>query len=50
MIAKLKKIVREKNFSSLMTNMVVAALGLISFMLLTRQLPKEVFGDWVLFM
>lgn len=49
MIAKLKKIVREKNFSSLMTNMVVAALGLISFMLLTRQLPKEVFGDWVLF-
>ena len=49
MIAKLKNILREKNMSSLLTNMVIAALGLASFMLLTRQLPKEVFGDWVLF-
>lgn len=49
MIGKIKNILREKNVSSLMTNMVIAALGLVSFMLLTRQLPKEVFGDWVLF-
>ena len=49
MINRVKKILREKNVSSLMTNMVIAALGLASFMLLTRQLPKEIFGDWVLF-
>ena len=32
-----------------MTNLIIAFLGLLSFMLLTRQLPKEHFGDWVLF-
>lgn len=47
---KIKNIGREKNVSSLMTNMVIAFLGLVSFMLLTRQLPKEQFGDWVLFL
>ena len=49
MFKRLKNITKEKNISSLMTNMVVAALGLLSFMLLTRQLSKEDFGDWVLF-
>ena len=46
---KIKNIAKEKNMSSLLTNMVIAVLGLLSFVLLTRQLPKEQFGDWVLF-
>lgn len=49
MVNKLKKITREKNISSLLANVVAAFLGLLSFMLLTRQLSKELFGDWVLF-
>ncbi|SNZ01273.1 oligosaccharide flippase family protein [Flagellimonas pacifica] len=49
MLKKLGNIVREKNMSSLMTNVLIAALGLFSFMLLTRQLSKELFGDWVLY-
>jgi len=49
MWTKIKNIGKEKNVSSLVTNMVIAFLGLLSFMLLTRQLPKEQFGDWVLF-
>ena len=46
---KIANIGKEKNISSLLTNLVIAFLGLVSFMLLTRQLPKEQFGDWVLF-
>ncbi len=46
---KLKKLGKEKNLASLLSNVSVAASGLLSFMLLTRQLPKESFGDWVLF-
>ena len=49
MLRKLGNIAREKNISSLVTNMLIAALGLLSFMLLTRQLSKQLFGDWVLF-
>ena len=49
MLGKLKNIAREKNMSSLLTNVAIAFLGLVSFMLLTRQLSKEQFGDWVLF-
>ncbi|WP_350284720.1 oligosaccharide flippase family protein [uncultured Croceitalea sp.] len=49
MIQKLKNIGKEKNISSLLTNVVIAFLGLVSFMLLTRQLSKPLFGDWVLF-
>ncbi|PRX57574.1 oligosaccharide flippase family protein [Flagellimonas meridianipacifica] len=49
MLQKIKHIGKEKNLSSLMANVSVAFLGLLSFMLLTRQLPKELFGEWVLF-
>jgi O-antigen/teichoic acid export membrane protein len=49
MLRKIKKIAKEKNVSSLTTSLVVAALGLFSFMLLTRHLPKEQFGEWVLY-
>ncbi|SHG69537.1 oligosaccharide flippase family protein [Flagellimonas flava] len=49
MWGKLKHIGKEKNLSSLMANVSVAFMGLVSFMLLTRQLDKELFGEWVLF-
>lgn len=49
MLQKIKHILKEKNISSLLTNVFVAALGLLSFMLLTRQLNKELFGEWVLY-
>lgn len=49
MLGIIRKIAKEKNVSSLVTNLATAFLGLLSFMLLTRQLPKELFGDWVLF-
>ncbi|WP_394746713.1 oligosaccharide flippase family protein [Spongiimicrobium salis] len=49
MLQKLRNISKEKNISSLMTNVAIAFLGLLSFMLLTRQLSKPLFGDWVLF-
>ena len=49
MIRKLLKLGREKNLASLLSNVSVAFSGLLSFVLLTRQLPKESFGDWVLF-
>ncbi|WP_372744820.1 lipopolysaccharide biosynthesis protein [Lutibacter sp.] len=46
---KLKKIIREDNFLSLMGNVVIAILGIVGFALLTRSLPLDVFGEWVLF-
>lgn len=49
MIKKLFRILREKNVLSLTTSLTTAFLGLLSFMLLTRQLDKSQFGDWVLF-
>ncbi|MCL6267159.1 oligosaccharide flippase family protein [Flagellimonas myxillae] len=49
MLGKLKNISKEKNLSSLMANVSVAFMGLVSFMLLTRQLSRELFGEWVLF-
>ncbi|SFU46616.1 Membrane protein involved in the export of O-antigen and teichoic acid [Pustulibacterium marinum] len=49
MIAKLLHIIKEKNFASLIANVSVAALGLLSFMLLARQLDKTFFGEWILF-
>lgn len=49
LLSVFKKILYEKNMSSLISNISVAATGLASFMLLARQLDKAVFGDWVLF-
>lgn len=49
MWSRIKHIGREKNLASLLANVSVAFAGLLSFMLLTRQLEKEQFGDWVLF-
>jgi len=48
-LKKIHTILKEKNMSSLFTNVLIAFLGLVSFMLLTRQLTQEQFGDWVLY-
>lgn len=49
MLKRFKKIIYEKNVLSLATSILVAALGLLSFLLLTRGLEKKLFGDWVLY-
>ena len=49
MLNKIFKIFQEKNISSLLTNVLVAFIGLLSFIMLTRQLSQELFGEWVLY-
>ncbi|MDP3451592.1 MAG: hypothetical protein Q8R90_01440 [Bacteroidales bacterium] len=49
MLKKILKIGREKNMLSLTTSLVSAIFGLAGFMLLTRSLDIDIFGDWVLF-
>ncbi|WP_282777699.1 oligosaccharide flippase family protein [Phaeodactylibacter xiamenensis] len=49
LVSIIKKVLFEKNMSSLISNVSVAAAGLASFMLLARQLDKAAFGDWVLY-
>lgn len=49
LLSVIKKVLYEKNMSSLISNVSVAAAGLASFMLLARQLDKAAFGDWVLY-
>ncbi len=46
----IKKVLFEKNMAALISNVSVAAAGLVSFMLLARQLDKAAFGDWVLYL
>lgn len=49
MINYIAKITKEKNFLSLAANLSVAVFGFLSFVLLTRTLSKDPFGEWVLF-
>jgi len=49
MLHLIKKLVKENNFLSLIGNLSFSVFGLLSFMLLTRSLPKSDFGDYVLF-
>ena len=49
MIKKIKHIILNQDFLSLLGNLVYAALGFVSFLILTRSFPKDVFGEWVLF-
>jgi len=49
MINKLKNIGRKQDFLSFSGNLIYAILGFLSFILLTRSLDKDVFGQWVLF-
>lgn len=46
---KFHRIIREDNFLSLTGNLTIAFFGISGFALLTRSLPVEVFGEWVLF-
>ncbi|QGY45696.1 oligosaccharide flippase family protein [Maribellus comscasis] len=50
MSINIKRILYEKNIISLITSSIGALLGLISFMLLTRELEQKLFGDWVLYL
>ncbi|MGM0565397.1 MAG: lipopolysaccharide biosynthesis protein [Bacteroidota bacterium] len=49
MVGFIKQILTNKNFLSLASNMSVAVFGFFSFILLTRTLTKDHFGEWVLF-
>ena len=49
MIKKIKHIIFNQDFLSLLGNLVYAVLGFVSFLILTRSFPKDVFGEWVLF-
>jgi O-antigen/teichoic acid export membrane protein len=49
MINKLKKLLKQDEFLSFAGNLSYAALGFLSFLLLTRSFEKEIFGQWVLF-
>lgn len=50
MIKLLKKLFTTNNFYSLAGNAGAAALGFLSFGILTRQLSKEGFGNWMIFL
>jgi len=45
----LTKIFNNHNFLSLANNGAVAVFGFLSFIVLTRSLPTDEFGEWVLF-
>jgi len=48
-IKKIKHIIFNQDFLSLLGNLVYAVLGFVSFLILTRSFAKDVFGEWVLF-
>ncbi|MFO8053760.1 MAG: MATE family efflux transporter [Bacteroidales bacterium] len=45
----LNRWVHDKDIQSLSGNTIFAALGFLSFVILTRSFEKEVFGEWVLY-
>lgn len=49
MLPIIAKIFRDKNVQSLSGNTITAALGFVSFILLTRSYEKDIFGQWVLY-
>lgn len=49
MISKLLAVFRNRQFHSLLGNLVTASLNLLSFSLLVRMLSLEDFGAWVIF-
>lgn len=49
MLSKIKKIIFNQDFLSLSGNLIYAVLGFASFLILTRSFPKDIFGEWVLF-
>ena len=49
MKSKLKKIVLEDNFLSLLGNLTISFFGIAGFALLARTFQMEIFGEWVIF-
>lgn len=50
MIKRILNIGKEKNIQSLAGNMITAAFGFLTFVVLTRSYEKEIFGEWILFL
>lgn len=46
----IKKLLSSNNFLSLANNGLVAVFGFLSFIMLVRMVPQEIFGEWVLFL
>lgn len=46
----IKKIFSNNNFLSLANNGLVAVFAFLSFIMLVRMVPKDVFGEWILFL
>ena len=46
----LKKIFSNNNFLSLANNGLVAIFAFLSFIMLVRMVPQDVFGEWILFL
>jgi len=46
---KIARVFSNNNFLSLTNNGIVAVFGFLSFLMLVRMLPQEVFGEWILF-
>ncbi|MEI6140525.1 MAG: hypothetical protein WCP85_14755 [Mariniphaga sp.] len=49
MKSKLKNILHEDNFLSLLGNLAISFFGIVGFALLARSYKMEVFGEWVIF-
>ncbi len=49
MKSKLKNILHEDNFLSLIGNLAISLFGIVGFALLARSYKMEVFGEWVIF-
>ena len=49
MLPIVRNLFKDKNFQSLSGNTIFAAFGFLSFVILTRTFPKDVFGEWVLY-
>lgn len=49
MLPIIRNLFKDKNFQSLSGNTIFAAFGFLSFVILTRTFPKDVFGEWVLY-
>ncbi|MBC7381721.1 MAG: oligosaccharide flippase family protein [Bacteroidia bacterium] len=49
-MSALKQIIKSKSFSSLIGNGLGALLGVFTFALLARLLPKDIFGPWLVFL
>ncbi|MEI6048269.1 MAG: hypothetical protein WCS03_05175 [Bacteroidota bacterium] len=45
----IRKIIREANFLSLLSNFTNAFFGIAGFAILTRSFPIDIFGQWVLY-